>query len=236
MIHTTIEYTTKTVDVLFMWPWFIDLFGCCSKRVDLLFMLYGVLLFIFIDGISTVKTIITLKFENTSDLFYIYLHCKLERFFPYIPNLRYVHSLFAFYMYTHAYIYSFSSIPFIKLLFCISVQKMLWTFSVTEASDCDWTESMRMAVEQLDLLGAVERKDDHVSLTPLGKKMASFPLEPRFAKVRKKETISSCVFCRFHFWDTSWTWFNSSAKALGWTWRGCSTKQDFSFSSGSIIV
>ncbi|KAL7838138.1 hypothetical protein AOLI_G00265420 [Acnodon oligacanthus] len=43
-------------------------------------------------------------------------------------------------------------------------------------------ESMRMAVEQLDLLGAVERKDDQVSLTPLGKKMACFPLEPRFAK------------------------------------------------------
>ncbi|KAL6463820.1 hypothetical protein MHYP_G00282110 [Metynnis hypsauchen] len=43
-------------------------------------------------------------------------------------------------------------------------------------------ESMRMAVEQLDLLGAVERKDDQVCLTPLGKKMACFPLEPRFAK------------------------------------------------------
>ncbi|TUB86239.1 Pre-mRNA-splicing factor ATP-dependent RNA helicase DEAH10 [Bagarius yarrelli] len=43
-------------------------------------------------------------------------------------------------------------------------------------------ESMRMAVEQLDLLGAVERKDDRVYLTPLGKKMACFPLEPRFAK------------------------------------------------------
>lgn len=38
-------------------------------------------------------------------------------------------------------------------------------------------------MEQLDLLGAVDRKDDQVFLTPLGKKMAYFPLEPRFAKV-----------------------------------------------------
>ncbi|KAI5089266.1 putative ATP-dependent RNA helicase DHX33, partial [Silurus meridionalis] len=43
-------------------------------------------------------------------------------------------------------------------------------------------ESMRMAVEQLDLLGAVEQREDQVFLTPLGKKMACFPLEPRFAK------------------------------------------------------
>lgn len=40
-----------------------------------------------------------------------------------------------------------------------------------------------MAVSQLELLGAVERKDEQVLLTPLGKKMASFPLEPKFAKV-----------------------------------------------------
>uniref|UniRef100_A0A4W5QZE9 RNA helicase n=1 Tax=Hucho hucho TaxID=62062 RepID=A0A4W5QZE9_9TELE len=41
---------------------------------------------------------------------------------------------------------------------------------------------MRKAVEQLDLLRAVEKKDEQVTLTPLGKKMASFPLEPRYAK------------------------------------------------------
>ncbi|XP_041096943.1 ATP-dependent RNA helicase DHX33 isoform X2 [Polyodon spathula] len=43
-------------------------------------------------------------------------------------------------------------------------------------------EAVRAAIEQLDLLGAVERMDDQVTLTPMGKKMASFPLEPRFAK------------------------------------------------------
>ena len=53
----------------------------------------------------------------------------------------------------------------------------------------DCTESMRMAAEQLEILGAVERKDDKVTLTPLGKKMANFPLEPRFSKVRVKESV-----------------------------------------------
>ncbi|XP_026777304.1 ATP-dependent RNA helicase DHX33 [Pangasianodon hypophthalmus] len=54
-------------------------------------------------------------------------------------------------------------------------------------------ESMRMAVEQLDLLGAVERKDDQVSLTSLGKKMACFPLEPRFAKTILISPDFSCT-------------------------------------------
>ncbi|XP_067834329.1 ATP-dependent RNA helicase DHX33 isoform X1 [Heptranchias perlo] len=43
-------------------------------------------------------------------------------------------------------------------------------------------DAVRAAIEQLDLLGAVERKDNHIILTPLGKKMAAFPLEPRFSK------------------------------------------------------
>ena len=45
------------------------------------------------------------------------------------------------------------------------------------------SEAIRSAMEQLELLGAVVRKEERVSLTPLGKKMASFPLEPRFSKV-----------------------------------------------------
>ncbi|XP_028662843.1 ATP-dependent RNA helicase DHX33 [Erpetoichthys calabaricus] len=43
-------------------------------------------------------------------------------------------------------------------------------------------DSIRAAIEQLDLLGAVEQKDNQVILTALGKKMASFPLEPKFSK------------------------------------------------------
>lgn len=45
-------------------------------------------------------------------------------------------------------------------------------------------EAVRSAVEHLELLGAVERKEGQVVLTALGKKMASFPLEPRYAKVK----------------------------------------------------
>ncbi|XP_026866064.2 ATP-dependent RNA helicase DHX33 [Electrophorus electricus] len=54
-------------------------------------------------------------------------------------------------------------------------------------------ESMRTAVEQLDLLGAVERRGDQISLTPLGKKMACFPLEPRFAKTILVSPEFSCA-------------------------------------------
>uniref|UniRef100_A0A8C8XR07 RNA helicase n=1 Tax=Panthera leo TaxID=9689 RepID=A0A8C8XR07_PANLE len=41
---------------------------------------------------------------------------------------------------------------------------------------------IQAAVAQLELLGALERKDEQLTLTPLGGKMAAFPLEPRFAK------------------------------------------------------
>ncbi|NXT79966.1 DHX33 helicase, partial [Zapornia atra] len=43
-------------------------------------------------------------------------------------------------------------------------------------------DAIQAAIEQLDLLGAVERKNDQLVLTPLGRKMAAFPLEPKFAK------------------------------------------------------
>uniref|UniRef100_A0A452UB66 RNA helicase n=1 Tax=Ursus maritimus TaxID=29073 RepID=A0A452UB66_URSMA len=43
-------------------------------------------------------------------------------------------------------------------------------------------DHIRAALAQLDLLGALEHKDDQLSLTPVGRKMAAFPLEPRFAK------------------------------------------------------
>ncbi|KAM9613747.1 ATP-dependent RNA helicase DHX33 isoform 2-T2 [Morphnus guianensis] len=43
-------------------------------------------------------------------------------------------------------------------------------------------DAIQAAIEELDLLGAVERKKDHIVLTPLGRKMAAFPLEPKFSK------------------------------------------------------
>ncbi|KAF7659796.1 hypothetical protein LDENG_00292940 [Lucifuga dentata] len=53
-------------------------------------------------------------------------------------------------------------------------------------------EAVRSAVEHLELLGAVERKEGQVFLTALGKKMASFPLEPRYAKTILLSPDYSC--------------------------------------------
>ncbi|KAM4546855.1 ATP-dependent RNA helicase DHX33 isoform 1-T1 [Fundulus diaphanus] len=53
-------------------------------------------------------------------------------------------------------------------------------------------EAIRSAVEHLELLGALERKDGQVLLTALGKKMASFPLEPRYAKTILLSPDFSC--------------------------------------------
>ncbi|NXJ08620.1 DHX33 helicase, partial [Odontophorus gujanensis] len=43
-------------------------------------------------------------------------------------------------------------------------------------------DAIQAAIEQLDLLGAVEWKEHQLVLTPLGRKMAAFPLEPKFSK------------------------------------------------------
>ncbi|NXX95196.1 DHX33 helicase, partial [Centropus bengalensis] len=43
-------------------------------------------------------------------------------------------------------------------------------------------DAIKAAIEQLDLLGAVERREGQLVLTPLGRKMAAFPLEPKFSK------------------------------------------------------
>uniref|UniRef100_A0A8C2QNJ7 RNA helicase n=1 Tax=Cricetulus griseus TaxID=10029 RepID=A0A8C2QNJ7_CRIGR len=43
-------------------------------------------------------------------------------------------------------------------------------------------DHIQAAIAQLDLLGALEHKDDQLTLTPIGRKMAAFPLEPKFAK------------------------------------------------------
>lgn len=53
-------------------------------------------------------------------------------------------------------------------------------------------EAVRSAMEHLELLGAVEKKDGAVILTALGKKMASFPLEPRYAKTILLSPEFSC--------------------------------------------
>ncbi|XP_072302775.1 ATP-dependent RNA helicase DHX33 [Eucyclogobius newberryi] len=53
-------------------------------------------------------------------------------------------------------------------------------------------EAVCSALEHLELLGAVEKKDGQFVLTALGKKMASFPLEPRYAKTILLSPEYSC--------------------------------------------
>lgn len=54
---------------------------------------------------------------------------------------------------------------------------------------CVPAEHVQAAVGQLELLGALERRDGQLTLTPLGRKMAAFPLEPRFAKVSRPPAL-----------------------------------------------
>lgn len=68
---------------------------------------------------------------------------------------------------------------------------------------CVYLEAVHSAVEHLELLGAVERKEGQVHLTDLGKKMASFPLEPRYAKVNQgfltqQRFLTGCVCLQPH--------------------------------------
>lgn len=70
----------------------------------------------------------------------------------------------------------------------LSVRNPLWSSGKRCRVSCSSAlcfppEAIRSAVDHLELLGAVEKKDGQVFLTTLGKKMASFPLEPRYAKV-----------------------------------------------------
>ncbi|XP_042165085.1 ATP-dependent RNA helicase DHX33 [Oncorhynchus tshawytscha] len=79
------------------------------------------------------------------------------------------------------------TVPEIQRCNLASVMLQLLALGIPDVMNFDFMskpspEAMRSAVEQLDLLGAVGRKGEQVTLTPLGKKMASFPLEPRYAK------------------------------------------------------
>ncbi|KAJ7997354.1 hypothetical protein DPEC_G00228110 [Dallia pectoralis] len=79
------------------------------------------------------------------------------------------------------------TVPEIQRCNLASVMLQLLALGIPDVMNFDFMskpshEAMRTALEQLDLLGAVDRKDEKVVLTPLGKKMASFPLEPRYAK------------------------------------------------------
>lgn len=56
-------------------------------------------------------------------------------------------------------------------------------------------DALQAAIDQLDLLGAVTQKEGQVVLTPLGKKMAAFPLDPKFSKVKAAEKLTFLISC-----------------------------------------
>ncbi|XP_068455838.1 ATP-dependent RNA helicase DHX33 [Clinocottus analis] len=80
-----------------------------------------------------------------------------------------------------------TTVPEIQRCNLASVMLQLMALGVPDVTNFDFMskpspEAVRSAVEHLELLGAVERKEGQAFLTALGKKMASFPLEPRYAK------------------------------------------------------
>ncbi|XP_023688879.1 ATP-dependent RNA helicase DHX33 [Paramormyrops kingsleyae] len=90
------------------------------------------------------------------------------------------------------------TVPEIQRCNLASVLLQLLALQVPDVLNFDFmskpsSEAIYTAVEQLDLLGAVDRKDEHISLTPLGKKMASFPLEPSYAKTILLSPDFSCT-------------------------------------------
>ncbi|MEE6469897.1 hypothetical protein FKM82_008809 [Ascaphus truei] len=79
------------------------------------------------------------------------------------------------------------TVPEIQRCNLVSVMLQLLVLRVPNVLTFDFMskpspDSIRAAIQQLDLLGAVERKEDQIILTPLGRKMAAFPLEPKFSK------------------------------------------------------
>uniref|UniRef100_A0A8C5DK58 ATP-dependent RNA helicase DHX33 n=1 Tax=Gouania willdenowi TaxID=441366 RepID=A0A8C5DK58_GOUWI len=89
------------------------------------------------------------------------------------------------------------TVPEIQRCNLAAVMLQLMALGIPDVMNFDFMskpspEAVRSAVEHLELLGAVERKDGHVCLTALGKKMSSFPLEPRYAKTILLSPDYSC--------------------------------------------
>ncbi|XP_033955530.1 ATP-dependent RNA helicase DHX33 [Pseudochaenichthys georgianus] len=89
------------------------------------------------------------------------------------------------------------TVPEIQRCNLSSVMLQLMALGVPDVMNFDFMskpspEAVHSAVNHLELLGAVERKEGHVFLTALGKKMASFPLEPRYSKTILLSPDYSC--------------------------------------------
>ncbi|CAG5136665.1 unnamed protein product, partial [Candidula unifasciata] len=82
-----------------------------------------------------------------------------------------------------------NTVPEIQRCNLSSVVLQLMALGISDVLTFDFMdkpspESIKAALEELVLLGALERQDksDILKLTPLGKQMSAFPLDPRFAK------------------------------------------------------
>ncbi|XP_061608119.1 ATP-dependent RNA helicase DHX33 isoform X3 [Phyllopteryx taeniolatus] len=89
------------------------------------------------------------------------------------------------------------TVPEIQRCNLASVMLQLMALGIQDVMNFDFMskpspEAICFAVEHLELLGAVERNNGQVVLTALGKKMASFPLEPRYAKTILLSPDYSC--------------------------------------------
>ncbi|KAK2828807.1 hypothetical protein Q5P01_019841 [Channa striata] len=89
------------------------------------------------------------------------------------------------------------TVPEIQRCNLASVMLQLLALGIPDVMNFDFMSkpspgAVCSAVEHLELLGAVERKEGQVFLSALGKKMASFPLEPRYAKTVLLSPDYSC--------------------------------------------
>lgn len=90
------------------------------------------------------------------------------------------------------------TVPEIQRCNLAGVMLQLMALGIPDVMNFDFmskpsSEAVRSAMEHLQLLGAVEKNDGIVVLTALGKKMASFPLEPRYAKTILLSPEFSCL-------------------------------------------
>ncbi|XP_060942503.1 ATP-dependent RNA helicase DHX33 [Limanda limanda] len=112
------------------------------------------------------------------------------------------------------------TVPEIQRCNLASVMLQLMALGIPDVMNFDFMskpspEAVHSAVEHLELLGAVERKEGQVFLTALGKKMASFPLEPRYAKTILLSPEYSCseeILCIVSLLSVDTVLFNPPAR------------------------
>ncbi|KAJ8266299.1 hypothetical protein GJAV_G00128830 [Gymnothorax javanicus] len=107
---------------------------------------------------------------------------------------------FCYRLYTEEEFENFTNMTMPEIQRCnlASVMLQLLALRIPDVLNFDFVskpspEAICSAIEQLDTLGAVEHEDDQVTLTSLGKKMTSFPIEPRFAKTLLLSSGFSCT-------------------------------------------